>query len=208
MGHSTILVWSVSALSQAALARVLAWMGPLASIIAWLVIAAAVLQNPWFVFTEHAFSDLGTAMARDPRLYNWGLIITGALVVLYSLGLGTAARSRGEHWGAAFTFVAGLFLALIGVYPGGTRPHVFVSTWFFVQMDLALLAWGLGLMASGMRRLGSAYVATALAAGAAGVLVPWPSAAVAEAFGIIVIDAWVWSNHFLVVRGRLGGLGG
>jgi Predicted membrane protein len=39
-------------------------------------------------------------------------------------------------------FVAGLFLALIGIYHAGTRPHVFVSTWFFVQMDTALIAWG------------------------------------------------------------------
>ena len=182
---------------------VLLWMGPLATLFAWGVIGVSVAMNPWFVFTEHAFSDLGTPRAVEPRVYNWGLIATGLLVVLYSLGLGWVASSRGEHWGAAFVFVAGVFLALIGVYPGGTRPHVFVSTWFFVQMDLALLAWGLGLCGSGRRGLGALYVLLALGAAVVGVAAPWPSAAVAEAFGIIVIDVWVWSNHFLVAMRRV-----
>ena len=184
--------------------RLLAWLGPAATVFAWVIIGASVWLNPWFVFTEDAFSDLGTPRASVPWVYNWGLIATGALVVAYSFALAGVSRSLGEAWGSAFVFVAGLFLALIGVFPGGTRPHVFVSTWFFVQMDLAFLAWGLGLASSG-RRLGWVYVAMALAAAVLGVVVDWPSAAVAEAFGIIVIDAWVWSNHFLVVARRLGG---
>jgi len=30
---------------------------------------------------------------------------------------------------------------LIGIFPSGTRPHTFVSTWFFIQGDLAIIIW-------------------------------------------------------------------
>ncbi|MCG2870075.1 MAG: DUF998 domain-containing protein, partial [Vulcanisaeta sp.] len=118
--------------------------GIIAVILAWVVIAVSISVNPWFVFTKNAFSDLGGPYATDPWIYNYGLIITSVFVDLYSINLLLTSRNKVESFASAFVFVAGLFLALIGIYHAGTRPHVFVSTWFFVQMDMALIALGIG----------------------------------------------------------------
>jgi hypothetical membrane protein len=40
-------------------------LGVVSGISGWLVILASIQRNPWFVFTEHAFSDLGGSMATD-----------------------------------------------------------------------------------------------------------------------------------------------
>ena len=192
--------------ARSGLMRVLLLLGPAAAIVAWIVIGIAwILNSDWFVLTRHAFSDLGGPGSCCPQLYNYGLILVGVLVSLYGVGCFLAASSKPGTAGAAYMALAGVFLALIGVFPSGTRHHVFVSTWFFVQSDLALLlllweaARGHDSMLSRL-----ALAATVLAFPVAGVvdlLVGWPSAAVLEAYGIIIIDLGVVAvtRYFLEV---------
>jgi len=171
--------------------------GPAAAALAWVVIGVSWYMNPWFVFTRDAFSDFGGPGASNPWVYNYGLMATALLVAVYSACLYRWAESKLEVFGSALLFVAALFLALIGYYPSGTRPHTFVSWWFFAQMDMALIALGAGMS----RRPGreGAYGRYVLGLAVAGpivfllaeALVGWPSAAVAEAYGILVIDACV-----------------
>ena len=168
--------------------------GLLAMVAAWLVIGAAwAINSSWFDFWSHAFSDLGVpGRAFRPWVYNYGLIATGGLAIAYSLGLYRWARYKLEVVAASFMGLAGVFLALIGVFPGGTRPHVFVSTWFFVQVDMALIPLAYSLW----RYRGYRPALAALAASLAGfpvyiaieALWGWPSVAAAEAYGILVID--------------------
>ncbi|WP_243676060.1 DUF998 domain-containing protein [Vulcanisaeta distributa] len=135
----------------------LTYTGIIAAVLAWLFIAISISVNPWFIFTKNAFSDLGGPYATDPPwIYNYGLIITSVFVDLYSINLLLVSRNKVEDFASAFVFIAGLFLALIGIYhEGGTRPHVFVSTWFFTQMDMALITWGgIGSLMAKDRRLG------------------------------------------------------
>ena len=165
--------------------------GIMAAVLAWVVIAISISVNPWFVFTKNAFSDLGGPHAVDPWIYNYGLIITSVFVDLYSINLLLNSRNRIESFALAFVLVAGLFLALIGIYHAGTRPHVFVSTWFFVQMDMALIAWGIGSLMGSNRGLGLFSLLLGVLAPIPALLIPWPSAATEEAYGILVIDAWV-----------------
>ena len=91
--------------------------------------------------------------------------------------------------------LAGVFLALIGVYYGGTRPHVFVSTWFFVQMDLALIPLTLSLWRRRGWARGAYLFAVSILAwpvyALVEALVGWPSVAAGEAYGIVVIDVAV-----------------
>lgn len=167
--------------------------GVAAAVLAWVVIAAAWLRNPWFDVFDDAFSDLGVpGQARDAWIYNYGLMATGALTVLYGLFVYRWAESKLEALAAGWLMIAGVFLALIGVYPGGTRPHVFVSTWFFIQMDLALIP----LLYSLWRRRGFRLAMPAFAAAVLAFpvfmlveyTVGWPSVAIGEAYGIIIID--------------------
>ncbi len=185
------------------ISKYLVYLGLVAVVYAWLVIFTSIHYNPWFVFTRDAFSDLGTPKANIPEIYNLGLITTGLLVMLYSIGLGYLAKNKIEDWGASFVFISGIFLALIGIFPGGTRPHTFVSSWFFIQMDLAILLWGIGHYLSGVRSYGVFLTLLSVFSGILGFSVDWPSAAVAEAFGIVVIDLWVFTSFLLVFKNRV-----
>ncbi len=176
------------------LAKAFCLLGLVAAIAAWAVIGVAWYYNPWFVFTEHAFSDLGGAEACCPWIYNYGLMLVGLIVSLWSFCLYRVARNKLEAVGAGYVFLMGVFLALIGLFPSGTRHHVFVSTWFFIQADLAFIV-----LAAGMARRGSGLGKALLAisilafpvAAAVEAVVGWPSTAAVEAYGIVVIDIGV-----------------
>lgn len=171
--------------------RIFKYSGLVAVITAWIVIWICISLNPWFVFTRDAFSDLGGSEAYMPLIYNYGLIITGILILLYSIYLILDSKNKIETVGSAFMFIAGLFLILIGIFPSGTRPHTFVSLWFFIQANLSILTWGFGLVARNQKKIGESIILIALIGGLIGFSVDWPSAAMAEAFGIIIIDLWV-----------------
>jgi len=173
------------------LLKILRYSGVVAAVVAWIVIFTCISLNPWFIFTEHAFSDLGAPDANMPWIYNYGLILTGAVMLLYSVYQVEKAENNIEAVGGGFTFIAGLFLMLIGLFPSGTRPHTFVSTWFFLQADMAILTWGLGLIRRGEKRYSYIFVAMGIISPLIGFLIDWPSAATVEAFGIVVIDVWV-----------------
>ena len=186
------------------LLRLLALLGPVAVVAGWLVIGASWwLNRKWFVFTRDAFSDLGGPGSCCPQLYNYGLILVGALVALHGAGAALTAATRSGIAGGAYMALAGVFLALIGVFPSGSRPHVFVSTWFFVQSDLALilLLWESYRLRRDLASLAGLALAV-LAFPVAGLVeaaVGWPSAAAVEAYGVLIIDygVLVETRHLL-----------
>lgn len=176
-----------------ALAKALMLLGPLAFPVFHLIVAASVLRNPWFDFYEHAFSDLGDPKATDPWIYNYGLMLLGGFICLFSLGLLASSRSKGAGFASGLYFTAGIFLALVGVYPSGTRPHVFVSTWFYVQSYLASTSLGLALLAEKRRASGFTQLLLGTTPAPLGYLIEvavgWPSVAVLEYAGAIFIAA-------------------
>ncbi len=171
-------------------------LGPLAVVLGWVVIGVSWALNPWFRFLEHAFSDLGVPGRTGYWwVYDYGLILVGLVVVGYGFYTYLWASNKLEALGAGYLMLAGVFLALIGVYYGGTRPHVFVSTWFFVQMDLALIPLTLSLWRRRGWALGAYLFAASILAwpvyALVEALVGWPSVAAGEAYGIVVIDVAV-----------------
>ncbi len=160
---------------------------------AWAVIGLSWLVNrSWFVWARDAYSDLGGPGACIPWLYNAGLMVIGLLLAVFGACIVACGVGRLEVVGGSYLALAGVFLALIGVFPSGTRPHTFVSAWFFVQADLGLVAG----LAGVARRCGGRLVRGALAASILAFPVAflvealwgWPSAAVLETYGILVID--------------------
>lgn len=167
--------------------------GPIAVVLAWIIIGASwYLNRDWFVFTRDAFSDFGGSNSCCPGLYNYGLITVGVLLALYGVAIAGLGENKLEVSGGGYMVLAGVFLMLIGVFYEGTRPHTFVSTWFFIQADVSLALVTLGLW----RRMKTPTSLSGFAAAVAAfpvaiilaVTVGWPSAAVLEAYGVIVID--------------------
>jgi hypothetical membrane protein len=162
----------------------------------WVFLALSISRNPWFDLWRHALSDLGDArMAADPWVYNAGLVVVGAILCAYSLYVAYVSRGRLAVFSSALLFTAGLFLALIGVFPSGTRPHTFVSTWFFVQVWLSSIP----LLVDSVRSGRTAYVASMASvsilapavAYAVEALVGWPSVAVLELYGAVVVGLYL-----------------
>jgi len=167
------------------------YLGIVDVVLAWIVILISISANPWWIshYTTGAFSDLGSSQANMPWIYNNGLIFVGILILLYSISLINYSLNKIEVAGSAFFFIAGIFLILIGIFPAGTRPHVFVSTYFFVQSDLSIITWGIGIYLSKLKKYGEIFIILGIISPIVAILAPL-SAAEAETLGILVIDAW------------------
>ncbi len=163
---------------------------------AWIVIALSMYLNPWFNPTQGALSDLGggNLLANGhpapsyPEVYNYGLIMTGALIMILSSLAISLNSSKVETAGESFFIIAGLFLALIGIYHEGTYPHDFVSIWFFMIATASYFVIGASMLKGKIRKYGAAIMATVPLAWIIYAIVPWQSTAEDEIFGVLVID--------------------
>ncbi len=90
-------------------------MGLASALGGWLVILVAISRNPWFVFTRDAFSDLGNPLANDPWIFNYGMMINGLLIILYSLYLIEVSFNKAGTVGGGFTTITGIFLMLTSI---------------------------------------------------------------------------------------------
>lgn len=166
--------------------------GVIGVILAWIVIALSVSQNPWFNILRHALSDLGDPeKACNPWVYNVGLMVIGAIMCIYSLFYTYRATSKVHVYASALLFVAGVFLVLIGVYPSGARPHIFVSTWFFIQTWLALVASIIGMMLNKEKAYTIILSIIAIIGPLGAMLVEWPSVAILEIYGVILVNIYI-----------------
>ncbi len=148
----------------------------------WIFTGWSIYRNPWFDFFQNALSDLGDISANSPWIYNCGLIITAIFMMLFSVYLLSLSGNKLQTIGASYISVSAIFLALIGVFHSGTRPHTFISTYFFIQFFIGMLVFGLG----SRRKIRNPVVLIFLLA-VLGTFVPWPSAALVETYEIILI---------------------
>ena len=165
----------------------LKYSGIIAGLVYWLFVAWSIIRNRWFSFFHNALSDLGDpSKATSPWIYNCGLMVSGLLVLLFSLYLIAASENKPQTVGGAYTSISALFLALIGVYHGGTRPHVFVSTYFFVQFFLGAVLYGMGSERKALR-YGSVLIFLLALFGS---FLDWPSVALLETYEIALVMAF------------------
>jgi len=155
-----------------------------------LTVITSIYFNPWFNLFKNAFSDLGSDKANLPIIYNYGLIITSLFVIMYSISLISLGKNKLEVVSGSFFFIAGIFLSLIGIYHAGTRPHVFVSSYFFIQSDISILTWSLSALSNKIN-YGIISLTLVLLGTILGFFLNWPSVAIQEAFGISLISIWV-----------------
>lgn len=167
----------------------LLWFGIFSMLSALVWISAAIAINPSFDFYTGALSQLGSPGAYMPWVYNVGLMFTSVLLFIFAVSLLLYSNNKIESSGSSFLMISALFLALIGIYHGGTYPHDFVSLWFFVLADISILTWSIGLLMESMR-WGTYTVLIAITASALGFALNWPSSAELETFGTASISLW------------------
>ncbi len=132
--------------------RYYALIGFLSLIVVWTSIAVAVAVSQCFDWSKSALSDLGDWVAAcegdsgclascnrlSEPVFNYGLVVSGVLLLVASYGL---IRARGSY-----TYIlplSSISLALIGIITEGMRPyHFIVAAIFFLTLPIAALIAG------------------------------------------------------------------
>ncbi len=166
-------------------------------IVPWILFLICYVLNPKWLLTRDALSSFGDpSFSQYPWVYNVGLGIIAVLIFFMSIGIVALANNKIHVFGGAFWFVAGMFLALIGYYHGGTYPHNFVSTWFFIQAAFAIYIMGLGAYVSKDFKSAIVSIALVILMALGSIFVRFPSAATIEIFEIVLLDAWALFTIF------------
>jgi hypothetical membrane protein len=106
------------------------------------------------------------------------MMLTGFLIVFYGVYLISISQNKFSTVGGGYILITGVFLMLIGVFPSGTQHHYFISVWFFTQADLAIIAFGLGLVGSMNKQFGIIFLILGLIGPIIAYIVNWPSTAI------------------------------
>ncbi len=173
-------------------------------IVPWILFGICYLVNPQWVLTRDALSSFGDpSFSQYPWVYNVGLGVISIIIFIMSLGIISTAENKILVMGGSLWFVAGIFLALIGYFHGGTYPHDFVSTWFFIQAAFAISVIGIGSYLSLGFRYSVIPILLSLSMELGDIFIPFPSAATTEIFEIIIIDLWALFALIYVSRAEI-----
>ncbi len=137
-------------------------------------ILVAISNSPWFSWAEDDISILGVE-GSTTALFNWGLILTGLLSLIFVIGLRkNLLSSRLGQLGVVSLLLGSVALSATGILPRSIDvPHDIVSIGAYACGALALLL--IGFAAMGSRRMmlgvlcliGGVLTVTFL-------LIPWP----------------------------------
>jgi hypothetical membrane protein len=164
--------------------------GMLTPVVGFTMVFLAISQAPWFSWTMNALSDLGVE-GFESVLFNAGLAITGAVMMMFSAGLFELTKgSKVGQAGSAVHLASSVLIILIGVINETITPwHFVVSVAFFASLGVMLAINGIYLWGTGMRR----YSALAWAAVTVGIFIwalNWQGVAIPEA--VSALSAGVW----------------
>ncbi|MGC8912163.1 MAG: DUF998 domain-containing protein, partial [Nitrososphaeria archaeon] len=65
--------------------------------------------NPWFSFFDNVFSELGSSTANMPYIFNYGLIVFGLLMLLFSIYTIIISSNRVETVSGSFMVIASFY---------------------------------------------------------------------------------------------------
>ena len=115
--------------------------GIITPVVAFACILLAIASYPQFSWVENALSDLGVKPGLTAPLFNYGLIVSGFLALVFATGLFKFLRQRILGKIGVFIFILGtLALIAIGIFPENISPtHYYVSVAFFVFLPVSML---------------------------------------------------------------------
>lgn len=178
------------------------WAGVAAVAVVFGAFAAAIALSPSFGFGANALSALGdrthpVGTAATAVMFNGGLIVGGALGVVFAIGLAFTVDGLLARFGALLFGVASVCLSAIGVFPQGHSLHFPVASGFYVLFSASALVFGAGQLLVGRRRSGAVSIGAGL--GNLAVWTVWigsgglrrPGLAIPELAGAIFVGLWV-----------------
>ena len=174
--------------------RLAAGAGVVGPLVGFAATLSATVLSPSFRWTASALSDLGAPGAANPWLFNWGLVASAAVTVVFVWVLWTDAANRIEQLGAVLFVGTNAGLALVGLFPSGTDLHFPVAVAYFVLLTFTLWIHGSGWVLGGAPASG--LIAIWLGIGHVLLWIGWLAAglggiAVPEFGGSLALYAWV-----------------
>ncbi len=144
--------------------------GIFAPIIAFICILSAIASWSAFSWTNNALSDLGVQPGVTAPIFNSGLVLTGLLSIVFSLGLLRLLDNRlSGKIGVAVFAAACVALVCIGIFNESFSPtHFLVSVAFFLLLPISMWILAGGFWIIGLRRMSVFTLAIAFAA-----VAPW-----------------------------------
>ena len=100
----------------------------------------SIQMAPSFNWTQNAISDLGM-FESSSLLFNSGIIISGFLLMIFSIGLPKMLEMQKISY--ILLFLSSFFLIVIGIFPLPSPYHIYVSVLFFISFPLCFLTLGL-----------------------------------------------------------------
>ncbi|MDP1632933.1 MAG: DUF998 domain-containing protein [Caulobacter sp.] len=137
--------------------RILLRVGIAAPVLALITTLVAVLLFPGFNHATQFLSELGGAGAKEPEVFNIGVVLAGVGAGLAGIGFGLAIVALGGPRLPAALTAAAFVLAAIGLvmaslYPWPDPRHLAINLGLGIQMAPLFLLWGLA-RAEGVSRL-------------------------------------------------------
>lgn len=144
--------------------------GLAAPIVAFGCILAAIASYAPFNWFTNALSDLGVQAGVTAPIFNFGLIISGFLFLVFTVGLfQLVSKQFVGKAGALLLGLACVSLVCIGVFNESFKPiHFYVSVAFFVFLPISLLVHVVYFWLAGQRKMSGFTLVIGLAAAA-----PW-----------------------------------
>jgi hypothetical membrane protein len=186
--------------------RIAGLCGVITPLVAFTCILLAIAYSPRFSWTENALSDLGVQEGLTVPLFNYGLIISGAMSLVFASGILALLRNKLVGKVGSFTFaLATLALIAIGIFPENARPmHYFASVAFFALIPIAMLVlmWAFAQVGKVKTALYTLLVAIVAA-------VPWviqfavhyvSDVAIPETISALSASAWTIALGFMMLK--------
>lgn len=156
------------------LRRIAGVCGIASQLIVLTALLVAVNSSPWFSWTGNYVSVLGVEGSATV-VFNWGLILTGVLSLVFAIGLGRSLlTSRLGRLGMLSLVLGSMAFSAMGVFPRTINlPHNLASIAFLMFITLALLLIGVAAITASQKIWGL----SSLTAGVLIIvfmLVPWP----------------------------------
>ncbi len=165
-----------------------AWFGILGVAVFMTIWLFASAADPAWEFGVNTLSEFGISDTDAKLFFNFGCMITGILMAVFGVGRAAYGKNVGHSVGGSMIFVAGVALALVGVFTMDQGyVHSFVAVVAALFIFMAMIAIAAGNWAAGKKVLAGVGVVMVFMLSAMAIAY---DVAMLEAYGIILAMIW------------------
>jgi len=168
------------------------WFGVLGVAVFLICWVAATVADPSWEFATNTLSEFGISDTDAAYFFNYGCcILTGALLAIFGVGNVLTAKNNGYLVGGLLLIVGSAFLALVGIVTmnyGNGDPHDVIATSMAAILVFSVAAFAIGNWNADRKIVAGTSMVIVIIIICMAIEY---SAAELEAYGIILMFAWI-----------------